>query len=77
MDIHFEFSSLTSAIALKTLFGLDDHEDRETFVQALRSAFFMLSEKFRALVRVPLWVPTPANRTLLALVKLLEAARSR
>src|SRR5436309_1681804 len=38
VDIHFEFSSLTSAIALKTLFGLDDQEDRETFVEALRAA---------------------------------------
>ena len=64
VDMHFEFSSLTSAIALKTLFGLDDHEDRETFVEALRSAFFMLSEKFRSLVRVPLWVPTSRNRRL-------------
>jgi cytochrome P450 len=61
VDVHFEFSGLTSAIALKTLFDLDDHEDRETFVEALRAAFFMLSEKFRALVRVPLWVPTPRN----------------
>ena len=61
VDLHFEFSSLTSAIALKTLFGLDDHEDRETFVQALRGAFFVLSAKFRSLVRVPLWVPTPRN----------------
>ena len=30
VDIHCEFSSLTSAIALKTLFGLDDPGDRET-----------------------------------------------
>ena len=61
VNIHFEFSGLTSAIALKTLFGLDDHEDRESFVQALRQAFLLLSEKFRSLVRVPLWVPTPRN----------------
>jgi cytochrome P450 len=61
VDIHFEFSTLTSAIALKTLFGLDDYEDRETFVSALRQAFFMLSEKFRSLVRVPLWIPTLRN----------------
>src|SRR5690349_22775070 len=42
VDVHFEFSSLTSAIALKTLFGLDDHADREKFVGSLRSAFLML-----------------------------------
>ena len=61
VDIHGEFSNLTSAIALKTLFGLDDHEDRNEFVTALRSAFFMLSAKFRSLVRAPLWMPTPRN----------------
>lgn len=64
VDVHFEFSNLTSAIALKTLFGLDDHADREQFVEALRAAFFMLSEKFRSLVRIPAWVPTPRNRRL-------------
>lgn len=61
VDVHFEFSGLTSAIALKTLFGLDDHADREKFVESLRAAFLLLSEKFRALVRIPFWVPTPRN----------------
>lgn len=61
VDVHFEFSGLTSAIALKTLFGLEDDRDREPFVAALRDAFLLLSEKFRSLVRVPLWVPTPRN----------------
>ncbi|MBS0268781.1 MAG: cytochrome P450, partial [Proteobacteria bacterium] len=28
VDLEFEFSGLTSAIALKTLFGLDDHGER-------------------------------------------------
>lgn len=64
IDVNYEFSGLTSAIALKTLFGLDDHEDREPFVMALHEAFDLLSAKFRSLVRVPLWVPTPANRRL-------------
>ena len=62
VDVHFEFSRLTSAIALKTLFGLDDPGDREAFTGALREAFLLLSDRFRRLVRVPLWVPTPANR---------------
>jgi cytochrome P450 len=61
VDVHFEFSGLTSAIALKTLFGLEDDKDREPFVAALRAAFFNLSAKFRSLVRVPLWVPTARN----------------
>src|SRR5207248_2746584 len=58
-DVHFEFSTLTSAIALKTLFDLDDAGDRDAFHDALRSAFDLLSERFRTVVPVPRWVPTP------------------
>jgi cytochrome P450 len=64
VDVHFEFSSLTSAIALKTLFDLDDPGDRERFTETLRLAFDLMSVRFRRLVRFPLWVPTPANRRL-------------
>jgi cytochrome P450 len=61
VDVNFEFSSLTSAIALKTLFGLDDPGDREAFTTALRAAFTLLGERLGSLVKVPLWVPTPRN----------------
>lgn len=61
VDIHFEFSSLTSAIALKTLFDLEDPGDREHFTDTLRLAFELMSNRFRSIVRIPLWVPTPAN----------------
>jgi cytochrome P450 len=59
--VHYEFSGLTSAIALKTLFGLDDAADREEFVACLRRAFDLLSDRFRDLVRLPFWLPTPRN----------------
>lgn len=61
VDVHFEFSQLTSAIALKTLFGLDDPGDREAFSQSLRKAFDLLSDRFRTIVNFPLWMPTPRN----------------
>lgn len=61
VDIHYEFSALTSGIALKTLFDLEDAGDREAFVGSLRLAFDLLSERFRSIIRVPLWVPTPKN----------------
>jgi cytochrome P450 len=61
VDVHFEFSSLTSAIALKTLFDLDDAGDRKRFTDTLHLAFDLMSDRFRKLVRMPLWVPTPAN----------------
>ena len=61
VNVHYEFSTLTSAIALKTLFGLDDAGDREEFVTSLRLAFDLLSERFRSIFHPPLWVPTPKN----------------
>jgi cytochrome P450 len=61
VNINAEFSGLTSAIALKTLFGLDDAGDREEFVESLRLAFDLLSARFRNLLQVPMWVPTPRN----------------
>jgi cytochrome P450 len=61
VDVHDEFSAVTSAIALKTLFGLDDAGDRAEFVDRLRLAFDLLSDRFRDLVRLPMWVPTPRN----------------
>jgi cytochrome P450 len=62
VDMHGEFSTLTSAIALKTLFGLDDAGDREQFVTSLRLAFDLLSERFSDIIKIPMWVPTPRNR---------------
>lgn len=61
IDAHFEFSALTSAIALKTLFDLDDPGDRERFADTLREAFALMSDRFRTLVPLPLWFPSPAN----------------
>jgi cytochrome P450 len=71
VHIDAEFSGLTSAIALKTLFDLDDLGGREEFVKSLRLAFDLLGLRFRDLVRLPLWVPTPRNvRTNRAIAKL-------
>ena len=61
IDVHFEFGGLTIAIALKTLFGLENAGDRSEFVESLRLAFDLLSDRFRHLVPLPLWVPTPRN----------------
>jgi cytochrome P450 len=71
VDIHYEFSTLTSAIALKTLFGLDDAGDREEFVESLRLTFDLLSERLSDLFKMPMWLPTPRNvRTKRAISKL-------
>jgi cytochrome P450 len=73
IDIHYAFSELTSAIALKTLFDLDDPGDRERFTETLRLAFDLMSARFRVLFKLPNWVPTPANLRLRRAVRDLFA----
>ena len=64
VQIDFEFESLASRIALKTLFDLDDPGDRERFSNALKLAFDLMNARLRRVFKLPLWVPTPANRRL-------------
>jgi cytochrome P450 len=61
VDVHDELSRLTSAIALKTLFDIDDDADRDAFTLPLREVFRLLSARFRTIIRLPLWLPTPQN----------------
>jgi hypothetical protein len=61
VQIDFEFEALTSKIALKTLFDLDDHSDRERFDGVLKLAFDLMNARLRRVIKLPLWVPTPAN----------------
>jgi cytochrome P450 len=56
-----EFETLTSQIALKTLFDLDDPGDRDRFAEALHLAFDLMTARLRQVFKVPLWMPTPAN----------------
>jgi len=64
VQIDREFEALTSKIALKTLFDLDDPGDRERFSDTLRIAFDLMNERLRQMVKIPLWVPMRANRHL-------------
>ncbi len=64
VQIDFEFETLTSKIALKTLFDLDDLGDRERFSNTLKLAFDLMNARLRRIFKLPLWVPTPANRRL-------------
>lgn len=73
VDVHTEFSTLTGAIALKTLFDLDDAGDTASFQDALRLAFDLMSERFRTVLPVPRWVPIPRNLRLNRAIKHLNA----
>ena len=59
--INYEFEALTSKIALKTLFDLDDDGDREHFSNTLKFAFDLMTARLRQVLKFPLWVPTPQN----------------
>jgi len=61
VQIDFEFEALTSKIALKTLFDLDDHGDRERFDGVLKLAFDLMNARLRRIIKLPLWVPMPTN----------------
>lgn len=61
IQIDTTFSDLTSRIALKTLFDLEDEGDREQFTAALEVAFDLMSQRLRRLLKAPLWFPTPQN----------------
>ncbi len=62
--IDVEFSALTSAIALKTLFDIDETGDRERFNDAVQLAFDLMAAKLRRLLPLPIWFPTAANMRL-------------
>ena len=47
VNLEREFSGLTSAIALKTLFGLEDHGDRENIDESLQLAFDLMTTPAR------------------------------
>ena len=52
---------MTSKIALKTLFDLEDPGDRQRFSGTLKLAFELMNVRLRRIFKLPLWVPTPAN----------------
>ena len=77
VDIHFEFSSLTSAIALKTLFGLDDRY-RALLYGAAAVGFLTLTATPRLLASsagTAAWIALLAG-VVMALLAVVRYARS-
>ena len=72
VQIDYQFEALTSKIALKTLFDLDDPGDSKRFNDALKLAFELMNARLRRIFKLPLWVPTTANRRLQGAVAELD-----
>jgi cytochrome P450 len=70
--INDEFGTLTSRIALKTLFDLNHDGDRERFNETLRLSFDLMSGRLRRIFKLPLWMPTPETLCLKRSISELE-----
>lgn len=67
-DVHAEFTRLSSRIALKALFNLDDEGNSERFGSALRIAIDLINKRLRSIAKMPSWFPSPLNLRLNAAV---------
>ena len=61
VDVYSEFTALASAIALKTLFDLDDPGDRKRFTDTVHLAVDLVQAQLGRVFHLPIWCPTPAN----------------
>jgi cytochrome P450 len=72
-DIHTEMMQLTLAIVAKTLFDADVAGDAGNVGEALETALHHFSDQFRSLIKLPMFIPTPANVRLKLAVRQLDA----
>jgi cytochrome P450 len=59
VNVEFEFGALTSRIALKALFDIDNAGDRQRFADKLHLVFDIMTARLRSVFKAPLWLPTP------------------
>lgn len=71
-DVCFEFSALTSAIALKALFNLDEPVDRKKFSDNLRLAIDLMTARLRRPLHLPARFPTRHNLKLRSALEELD-----
>ncbi len=61
LDLHAEMMALTQAIVAKTLFDADVSDEAHAVGHASRVLMEAFAARLRTLLRLPHWVPTPAN----------------
>ena len=76
-DVHLDMTRLTLEITRKTLFGADATADAEVVGHALNVAMNVIGQRFRSLIHLPRWFPTPANLRLRRAINTLDAIVSR
>ena len=60
-DVHPEMMALTQAIVAKTLFDADVADEADSVARASRVLMEEFGARLRMVLRLPHWVPTPAN----------------
>ncbi len=73
VDFHAEMMRLTLGIVGETLFGIDLTGASNELGAAISVVLQHANEYAESIVRVPLWLPTPANRRFQRAKKLLDA----
>lgn len=61
LDLHEEMMRLTLGIVGQTLFGIDLTDESNRLGPAISTLLHHANEYAESIVRVPLWMPTPAN----------------
>lgn len=72
VDVHREMMRLTLRIAAETLFGADVSSDAAAVGRALNAVLADFNERLYALLPLPEWIPTPANRRLVRAKRTLD-----
>jgi cytochrome P450 len=65
LDVFAEMSTITMMVILRTMFGRDVQDGHPQIVAAFTDAMRFLQRRWLAMVRPPMWMPTPANRAFL------------
>jgi cytochrome P450 len=71
-DMHADMMQLTLEIVAKTLFDADVSARGHDVGEALQTALHYFSTRFKSLIRMPGFLPTPANRRLKKAVRRLD-----
>ncbi len=72
IDVHREMMGLTLKVAAETLVGADVSSQAAAVGRALNAVLDDFNQRLYALLPVPEWIPTPANRRLAAAKRTLD-----
>ncbi|MBD2726588.1 cytochrome P450 [Nostoc sp. FACHB-892] len=74
LDIFAEMMQLAQTILLESLLSIDSNDEIDPLNQAWDTAYEYLSSQLWAVIKLPLWVPTPKNRRFQQSMQTLNAA---